>query len=179
MGSVASMPGESELDLLPAAVERVLPLRDSAAVVLQAGEKKFMIFVGSHEAMALQRELMGHRTERPLTHDVISYLMTGFDIQVAKVVISSIVNNVFCATLVLDRDRDDGSGAKDEVRLDIRASDAMVIARKTGVDIWVTRRVLDAVEDATGPLEQIYKQFGTGLEDDPDEDDPGEEEEEI
>jgi len=149
---MASDPG---LDLLPAVVDRVLPFRDSAAVVLRADDKPFMIFVGRYESEALMREIRGEQTERPLTHDVISYVMTGFDIEVDRVVISSIVGGVFCATLILKR----GGEEPTEVRLDIRASDSLVIALKSDVPIWVARRVWEQVEDVSEALERIEAQF--------------------
>lgn len=152
------MPSDPGLELLPATVERVLPFRDSAAVVLRAEEKPFMIFVGRYEAQAIMRELEGERTERPLTHDVITYVLTGFDIKVSRIVVSSIVNSVFCATLILTRDGAD----PEEVRLDIRASDSLVLALKTGVPIWVARRVHDQVEDVTEALERIDAHFSDG-----------------
>jgi hypothetical protein len=137
--------------LIPATVERVLPFRDSAGVVLDCGGKKFMIFVGMFEAAAIMRELRGERTERPLTHDVIAYVMTGFDIEVTQVVISSIVSHVFCATLIL---RQRGPEPQ-EVRLDLRASDALVIALKVSSGISVTQRVLDEVDDVTETLQTM------------------------
>jgi len=138
---------------------RILSLRDSAAVVLSAEDKRFLIFVGPYEAEAIRREIREIRVERPLTHDVITYLMTGFDIEVAKVVISAIVGNIFCATLVCRQSRDDETEATNEVRLDIRASDAMILALKTKNQIWLARRVYDAVEDLTEILDDIDRQF--------------------
>ena len=153
-------------DLLPGDVVRILSFRDSAAVVLEASDKKFLIFVGPYEAEAIKREMRGTKVERPLTHDVVAYVMTGFDINVAKVVVSSIVSNIFCATLVLNRARDDNPDAKDEVRLDIRASDAIILALKTDNQIWISRQVIDAVEDVSDALEQIDQQFQTSDDDD-------------
>lgn len=155
------MPSDPGLELLPATVERVLPFRDSAAVVLRAEGKPFMIFVGRYEAQAIIRELEGERTERPLTHDVITYVLTGFDIKVERIVVSSIVNSVFCSTLILARDGADS----EEVRLDIRASDSLVLALKTGVPIWVARRVHEQVEDVSEALERIDAQFAGGDDD--------------
>lgn len=163
------MPSDPANELIPVDVERVLQFRDSAAVVLRGPEKHFMIFVGVHESMAIQREMQGRRPERPLTHDVISYVFQGFDITVRKVVISSIVNNVFCATLVLEQEVE--GAASNEVRLDIRASDSLVIALKSESKIWVTRRVMDAVEDVTQTLAEIDEQYAAGLEEDEEEDD--------
>jgi bifunctional DNase/RNase len=152
---MASDPG---VDLVPARIDRILPFRDMSAVVLEAAGKKFMIMVGQYEAFALMREIRGEKPDRPLTHDVIGYLLTGFDIEVRRVVISSLVNDVFCATLVLAQA---GEPARPEVRLDIRASDSLVIAKKTGTPISVTRRVLDQVEDVTQALLRIDEHFAT------------------
>ena len=32
------------------------------------GERKFPIVIGNHEALAIDRRLKGHQTQRPLTH---------------------------------------------------------------------------------------------------------------
>lgn len=149
---MASDPG---LELLPAVVDRVLPFPDSAAVVLRAGGKPFMIFVGPYEREAIMRALNDEKPERPLTHDVISYVLTGFDIEVERVVISSIVRGVFCATLVLRRQ----GSEPEEVRLDVRASDSLIIALKEGVPLWVARRVWEEVEDVSEALAKLDAQF--------------------
>ena len=95
--------------------------------------------------------------------------MTGFDIVVDRVVVSSIVRGVFCATLVLRREGPDS----EEVRLDIRASDSLVIALKQGVPLWVARRVWDAVEDVTEALERIDAHIAGSDDDEPDASDFG------
>ena len=160
------MADPSGTDLLPGEVIRILSFRDSAAVVLKADGKRFLIFVGPYEAEAIKREMRGVRVERPLTHDLVRYILTGFDIQVDKVVVSSIVNNIFCATLVLSRGGDESGGTPEVLRLDIRASDAIILALKTGNQIWITRRVLDAVEDVTEALAEIDRQFRGAQDDD-------------
>ena len=146
------------MELVKVEVKKVIgPVRDTAAVLLGNDEKVFMIFVGIYEAAAIIRELQHEKTERPLTHDVIKSVLVGFDIGVKKVIISSIVQNVFCATLVLERTTAgaDGqpSGMSEEVRIDLRASDSIVVALKTASEIWVSRRVFDHVEDVKSQLQ--------------------------
>jgi bifunctional DNase/RNase len=176
-----------ELELVEVAIERVIGFRESsaAAVVLAHPEKKFLIFVGPAEGAAVQRELAHQKADRPATHDLLDYVMKGFDIEVRTVVVSAIVNNVFCATLILTQKGQDG-GPSQEVRLDARASDSIVIALKAHVPLFVTRRVLDAVEDA-GPhlaaAEEKPEPDAEGGSDEPGdkpdfEFDPGDEEEE-
>jgi hypothetical protein len=144
------------LELVEVAIERVIGFRESAAaaVVLRHSDKKFLIFVGPTEGAAVQRELAGQRSDRPATHDLLDYVLRGFDVEVKRIVVSSIVNNVFCATVILTQKGQDG-GPSNEVRLDARASDSIVIALKAKVPLWVTRRVLEAVEDATEQLKLL------------------------
>jgi bifunctional DNase/RNase len=180
------MAADPGLELVEVKIERVLGFRESAAsaVVLSHPDKRFLIFVGPSEGTAVQRELSEQRADRPATHDLLDYILRGFDIDVKKVVVSSIVNNVFCATVILNQKGQDGAPSN-EVRLDARASDSIVIALKAKVPLWVTRRVLDAVEDATEHLKLLESKSGlaslTGETPDPEdkpefEFDPGEDE---
>jgi uncharacterized protein len=187
------MPGDSGTELVEVAIERVIGFRESqaAAVVLAHPEKKFLIFVGPSEGAAVQRELSHQRADRPATHDLLDYVMKGFDIEVKRVVISTILNNVFCATVILVQ-KGQGGTPSHEVRLDARASDSIVIALKAKVPLQVTRRVLDAVEDAAPHLkaeeekaaaagaEAVSEELDepTGFEFDPEEEGEEEEEEE-
>lgn len=139
------------MDLVKAEVQRVIgTVGNDFAVVVRADEKAFLIYVGQPEVVAIFRELKGVGVQRPMSHDVVVNILNGFDIEVKMVVISSIVDNVFCATLVLTRSG--AGGERNEVRLDVRASDAMIVALKTGSQLWVTPDVFDQVEDVTPML---------------------------
>lgn len=155
-------------DLLPLELCRVLPARDSAGLVLSGGGKRFIIFIGPTEAAAVLRELKKEQPARPLTHDLLAWILAGYDIQVESVVISSVVNGAFCSTLTLVRKV---GAEEDRVRLDARASDAIVLALRHGVALQVTRRVIDEVEDVSKMLaeleEQIEKQAQSGEGDEP------------
>lgn len=142
------------LELLEVKIDRVLGVREGSAqaVVLEREGKKFFIFVGPFEGAAVRRELEGESSERPMTHDLLDFVLRGFDVVVAKVVISALLNDVFCATITLTR----GTGAAtEEVRLDARASDSLVVALKAKAPLFVTRRVFDAVEDASEHLAKL------------------------
>ena len=138
------------MKLIKARIEKVVEaMPKEHAVVLRADSKAFLIYVGQVEAVAIHRELLGERSQRPLPHDLARNILTAFDIEVRKIVVSSIVNDVFCATLLLTQVSPFGgeSPHRTEVRLDLRASDAMILALKSGSDIWVTQDVLDKVQD--------------------------------
>lgn len=157
------MAADTGKDLVSARVKRILPFRDSAAVLLEGGGKAFLIFIGLPEAMAIARILEGETPERPLTHELLAYVMGAFDIEVKKVVISSIVEGVFCATLSLEQ-KVDGRPAE-ELRIDARASDSIAIALRHQQPIWVTRRVLDEVEDVTEAMKPIEAELDEAEED--------------
>ena len=144
------------LDLLEVRVERVLGWREGSAhaVVMERDGKRFLIFVGPYEGGAIKRELAGEKPERPLTHDLLDFILRGFEIRVVKVVVSALVNEVFCATLTLERGATPGA-PRDEVRLDARASDAVVVALKAKAPLYVTRRVFEGVEDVTPHLKKL------------------------
>ncbi len=121
-------------------------------VLLGDESKTFAMFIGPGEGAALVRELNEESPPRPMTHDLLGYVLSGFDIKVKQVVISDIVNNVFCATLVLEQrcvdGREEWTGKRNEVRIDARPSDCLVLALKEKVDLWATASVLERVPDA-------------------------------
>ena len=163
------LPDESR-ELLPVQLRRLLPARDSAGLVLDAGGKFFLIMIGPAEAAAVMRELSTAKPERPLTHDLIGYILTGFDITVESVVISSMVNGAFCATLTLQRKQGEMS---ERVRFDVRASDAIVLAIKHSVHMQVTRLVLDQVEDISKMIKEVDQHLAADAGGEPS-DDPAE-----
>ena len=141
------------MELVEVNVERVIATTgNDFAVVLRCPEKTFLIFIGRPEVMALYRELKGMESQRPLSHDLIVNLMRGFDIEIRGVVVSSIIDNVFCATLMLTQSPRNDEDERNEMRLDLRASDAMIVALKTGTALFVSREVLDQVDDVSANL---------------------------
>lgn len=133
-------------------IKKVLgPINAGTAVLLGNDDKTFVMFIGTNEGAALLRELNDEPPPRPMTHDLLAYVLSGFDISIARIVISSIVDSTFCATLVLQQRCTDGddqwNGKRNEVRIDARPSDCLVLALKEGVEIFATQSVLDEVRD--------------------------------
>lgn len=140
------------------------PTSGGTAVILGNDEKNFVMYVGVFEGAAILRELNGEEPARPLTHELIAYLLTGFDIEVKQIIISDIVDNTFCATLVLEQKIADGdgewTGKRNEVRIDARPSDCIVLALKTKTDIFVTREVITKVRDISEEISAIQQKEG-------------------
>lgn len=149
------------MNLEKVTIRRIIgPTPSGAAILLGNDKKTFVVFVGFYEAAALIREINHESPARPLTHELIQSVFLGFDVEVKKVIVSSIIENTFCATLVLQQKVREGneewSGKRNEVRIDARPSDCLVLALKNNVDIFVTSEVFDQVQDVskmTGELE--------------------------
>ena len=111
------------------------------------------MFIGLYEGAAIIRELNGEVPARPLTHELLSYILDGFDIAVKKIVISDIINNTFCATLVLEQKvtpaNEEWVGKRNEVHIDARPSDCLILALKEKKEIYCTSKVLDKVRDVS------------------------------
>lgn len=127
------------------------PTPAGAAILLGNEAKTFVVFIGYHEARALIRELKGEPVPRPLTHDLIQSIFLGFDLSIKKIIISDIVDNAFCATLILEQKvnekNGEWAGRRNEVRIDARPSDCLVLAMKNSTDLFVTEEVFDQVQD--------------------------------
>jgi len=141
-------------------IKRVIGPTPSGAAVLLGNEKKtFVVFVGFYEAAALIREINHEVPARPLTHELIQNVFLGFDLEVKHVIISTILENTFCATLILQQKVGAGNeewlARRNEVRIDARPSDCFVIALKNKVDIFVTREVFDQVQDVSKMTEDV------------------------
>ena len=112
--------------------EQVIALREVG------GERQFPIVIGMFEAFAIDRIVKGRTSERPLTHDLMAALVGKLGAEVVRVTIDDLREETYYAKVVVRR------GADDEVSVDARPSDAITLALKTQVPIFVAERVLDA-----------------------------------
>jgi bifunctional DNase/RNase len=92
--------------------------------------------LGMCEALAVRNALMGEKISRPLTHDLLFTLTEQLEAPLRHAVIDDFSNDLFYARLVLQ-------GADGEVSLDCRPSDAIALALRAGVPIFVTDAVMD------------------------------------
>ena len=79
---------------------------------------------------------------RPLTHDLIAGIFDRLEIEIARVVVSDLIDNTFYASLYLLH------GGK-EHHIDSRPSDAIAIAIRVGAPIFVQEEVLAKQDQST------------------------------
>jgi bifunctional DNase/RNase len=100
------------------------------------GERKLPIIIGGFEAqsiaIALEREV---KPSRPLTHDLFKSFAERFKIHVKQVIIHKLVDGVFYASLICERD-------KIEEIIDSRTSDAIALALRYKAPIYTYDSIL-------------------------------------
>jgi uncharacterized protein len=100
------------------------------------GQRQLPIVIGMFEAFAIDRIVKGRTSERPLSHDLMVALVAKLGGEVVRVTIDDLRDETYYARVVIRR------GADDEVAVDARPSDAITLALKTHVPIFVAERVL-------------------------------------
>jgi bifunctional DNase/RNase len=103
------------------------------------GTRFLPIWVGAVEATAIAFAQQGLSPERPLTHDLLRDVLDRVDITLTAVHITSLVDGVFFAQLLL---RDNGAAVEP---LSARPSDAIALALRTKSNIMVDNDLLDQV----------------------------------
>ncbi len=107
------------------------------ALILREAEglRRLPIIIGAFEAQAIALEIEGIKPPRPMTHDLFKDVIEALGFAVTEVTITELREGTFYARLSLD------NGALDEV--DSRPSDAIALAVRFGVPVYVSEDVLD------------------------------------
>ena len=141
---------------------RVHMLSSQHVVLLKETEREryLPIWIGPWEANAIATRLQGVTPERPLTHDLFASTLAELGIKIRRVIVSSLSDETFHATLDLELDGRSYS-------IDARPSDALALAVRTGVRIFAAMDVLDraGVEPETKEDEklEVFREFVNSL----------------
>lgn len=125
----------------------IMVLRD------ETGKKILPIWIGAAEGNSIALAMSNVKAARPLTHDLIVSIFDRLEIEVARVVISDLIDNTFYASLYILHDNQ-------EHHLDSRPSDAIAIAIRTGAPVFVEEEVLAKQDSST--IDTWMKNLGEG-----------------
>jgi len=100
------------------------------------GNRRLPIIIGAFEAQSIALEMEGIKPPRPLTHDLMKNIIDSLGVAVAEVIISELRDGTFYAKLSLE-----ATSVNQEV--DSRPSDAIALAVRFGVPIFVSDKVMD------------------------------------
>jgi len=138
--------------VVPIQIRLIFPSQNGCAVFLGNEEKTFVIQVEPQMGHVIGMFLREQPKERPLTHDLIQNIFKGFGITVDRVVITDLRNGTYFARLFLQQENE---VAKKIVEIDARPSDCLALATAQKRPIYVTRSLLDNVEDMSAELEKF------------------------
>ena len=108
----------------------------------KGGHRTFPILIGIAEAAAIDRQVRDIKIQRPLTHDLLTNVITSLGARLDRVVVSALENNTFYAKLVLNYN---GS----TIDIDSCPSDAVAVAVRLDAPIFVEDAVLEHVCNKT------------------------------
>lgn len=118
------------------------------------GERYLPIWVGPYEAEAITVALQEVEMMRPLTHDLIRNMLDTFQARITRIEIVALRGDVFYGNIALE------AGGR-EINIDSRPSDAIALAVRARVPIYVDSAVMlaasivpekDVSEVAPGPM---------------------------
>jgi uncharacterized protein len=139
------------------------------------GNRFLPIWIGHPEAAAILMKLQGASTPRPMTHDLVTEILSQLDAQVVRITVTELRENTFFAEITVQQD---GS----EIQIDSRPSDAIALAIRADAPIFAADDVIEesAIEFEGEDVdeEQIVAEFKSFLENVTPEDFTIEEEEE-
>lgn len=107
-------------------------------VILKEGQtdRYLFIWIANPEAYSIAMEMQGTSSPRPLTHDLLKSVITELGATLISIIINDLADDIFYARLVLD------SNGR-HVEVDSRPSDAIALAVRLKVPIFVDEKVLD------------------------------------
>ncbi len=101
------------------------------------GERYLPIWIGPYEAEAIQYALHEVEVARPLTHDLLKNILQKLGARVLRVEVVDLRENVFYGNIVLEH------GGR-IIEIDARPSDALALAVRAHVPIYVAEHVLQS-----------------------------------
>lgn len=125
----------------------VLILRDPAT------DRYLPLWIGASEATAISIALEGVSAPRPLTHDLMVTMIEHLDDDLESVTITDLTDGVFYAILSF----------RDHEPLPARPSDAVALAVRCGVPVFVNAAVMEAAgvdgggEDGVDEQEEVER----------------------
>jgi bifunctional DNase/RNase len=96
------------------------------------GNRRLPIIIGAFEAQSIALEMEGIKPPRPLTHDLMKSIIDRMGVSLSEVTVHELRDGTFYAKISLDSQE-----------IDSRPSDAIALAVRYSVPIYVSEKVMD------------------------------------
>jgi hypothetical protein len=117
------------------------------------GKRALPIWIGLLEASAIDKELKGIPSSRPMTHDLLHSILDQVQVRVREVKIIDLKDNTYYARLFLTLN-------KKSIEVDARPSDAIIMALKAKAPVFVANKILDEQGIALAKKEAFGERHG-------------------
>ncbi|MDP6221573.1 MAG: bifunctional nuclease family protein [Dehalococcoidales bacterium] len=139
-GRIILLLSEGGLDMIEVMIDsiRVSLMNYQRVVILKEklDDRYLPIWIGPAEADAIAVKLQGVKLDRPLTHDLLTSMVDALGAEVNSINVYDLKNDVFYARIILNVDGG-------QIEVDSRPSDALALAVRVEVPIYVEEVVLD------------------------------------
>ncbi len=106
-------------------------------ILKDVDQERFLpIWIGPFEAEAITIKLQNIEVKRPLTHDLLNTFITQFGAAVSHILVNELRDDTYYARIIVDFDGQ-------YMEIDSRPSDAIALAVRVGVPIFVADEVMD------------------------------------
>ena len=114
------------------------PITNMPIIILRDkdGQRVLPIWVGVFEANAIALQIENVTTPRPMTHDLLRNVISDLQAQILRIVVSDLKENTFYALIYIQRNGD-------VIAIDARPSDAIALALRARVPIFVEDTVIE------------------------------------
>jgi len=133
------------------------PITNMPIIILRDkdGQRVLPIWVGVFEANAIALQIENVTTPRPMTHDLLKNVIQDLRGRIEKIVVSDLKENTFYALIYL-------TVGGEMMAVDARPSDAIALALRARVPIFVEEKVIDHAKTADlvpdkGETERLQK----------------------
>lgn len=139
------------IELVVSDIRNAQPPSEAYALILKEkeGERQLPILIGMSEARAIVLEMNKMRPKRPTPHDLFLQLSEQCKVYPGYVVIHKFEEGVFYADIHFRKENGE------VFTIDSRTSDAVVIALKTHIPIYIQEEVIDAYLSDTENLVDV------------------------
>ena len=111
-------------------------------------KRRFSVLIGESEAQSIALKLNNTIPPRPLSHDLMVSLIRMLNAKVVKVVIYNMKNDIFYSNIYLLQN-------SSVIVIDARTSDAVALAVRCDVPIYINSDILDIVGTIVGDETKI------------------------
>jgi hypothetical protein len=143
--------GARMADLIEATVDSIrMSLTSQQRIIILKdlhGERYLPIWIGPYESESITIALQEIEISRPQTHDLIKNAINELDGSISRIIISELKDDIFYGVVeIIQKEK--------KIRLDTRPSDALAIAVRAHVPIFISEEIMKSA--GITPVEEEY-----------------------